>query len=312
MNYSVGQKIYANKIPYNLTNQYMEFDNKQHKAVRAKDVIDYTQYKNLIVIAELRQSQTAGLLDLPMSYYSKATKLTAPREYRYFSKDDYRQQKKVGIGINSCDSSNIASVKSSKERYQLDEVINCFHTDVWDYGGINVIQNIYSIDFQEVTKLFVDSTERTELKVVKAKLQAAGFDLITKNNKISLFQAMKDSIIGRKQEQFLVSANITVLLLYIVMSFFYSHKYDRILQISRIVGGETKQMLPVVILPTIIISIIILCCAYLLIFYFEYINANYLSLLNFIKIQLFMLVCNVLIVTANLFINFKNAENLAR
>lgn len=312
INYSLGEKKFEELIPYNLSENYLEFNNSEQKNVQAKEIINFNNFKNLVVIAKIGDLNTVGILDLPMRFYIQATKEIVPSSYRYFSKDDYISQKKVGIVINNCDSSNIDSVKSSKSKYQLDEVINCFKSDVWDYNSINLIQNIYSVDFSATSKVFVDSTDMSEVNTIKNILLTNGFVLVTKNENIPIFNALLDSIQGGKYEQFIVTACISVLIVYILMSFIFSQKYEKYIRISRVVGGEFKLMLKSIIVKTTIVSLILSCLACLIIFHFEDLNTNHLSPLNMLKIQVFMLFCNITLATVNLYINYKRSENLTR
>lgn len=312
INYSIGEKIFEELIPYNLSENYIEFVRNEPKTVQAKEIIEFTNYDNLVVIAELGDSRSVGLLDLQMKFYNQATKATAPSVYRYFSKKDYTSHAKVGILINSCDFLNVDSVKSERNTYQLDEVINCFQTDVWDYGSINMVQNIYSVDFNEVTRVFVDSTDIKEVRTIKEKLLSHGFVSVDKNNNIPVLNTLIDSVFGSKHEQFLVTASISVFMIYVFMSFLFSQKYKKYVRVSRIVGGKFKTMMKSTLMITGIISLILSSLMCFIILYFEFIGVNYLSLMNFLKIQVFMLLCNLFLTAINLYMIFKHAEYLTR
>lgn len=312
INYSIGSKISEELIPYNLSENYIELARNEQTIEQTKEIIDFNKYDNLVVIAELGDSRSVGLLDLQMKFYNQATKATAPSVYRYFSKKDYMSHAKVGILINSCDPLDIDSVKSSKTNYQLDEVINCFRTDVWDYGLINMAQNIYSVDFNEVTRVFVDSPDIQEVKTIEKKLLNHGFVSVDKNYNIPIFNTIMDSVSRSKHEQFLVTASISVFIIYLFMSFVFSKKYIKHIQVSRIVGGEFKIMVKLTLVTTGIISLIISGLVCLIILYFEFIGVNHLSLVNFLKIQVFMLLCNLILASVNLYISYKHTENLTR
>lgn len=77
-------------------------------------------------------------------------------------------------------------------------------------------------------------------------------------------------------------------------------------------GGEFKIMMKSTLMITGIISLILSSLMCLIILYFEFIGVNYLSLMNFLKIQVFMLLCNLFLVAVNLYINYKHAEYLTR
>lgn len=311
-NYSIGAKKELN--PYNLSENYIELAKNSQTTAQIKEIIDFANYDNLIVIAELGDSRSVGLLDLQMKFYNEATKATAPSVYRYFSKNDYMSHAKVGILINSCDFFNVDSVKSSKTNYKIDDVINCFHTDVWDYGLINMVQNIYSLDFNEVTKVFVDSPDIQEVKKIEKKLLNHGFVSIDNSNEnnIPVMNAIIDSIFGSRHEQILVIASISVFIVYVFMSFLFAQRYKKHVRVSRIVGGEFKIMMKSTLMTTGLISLILSGLVYLIILYFEFIGNNHLSLVNFLKIQLFILLCNLILAAVNLYINYKHAEYLTR
>lgn len=310
LNYSTGQRIYEEVIPYNLSQNYIELKRSEQSVKQPKELIDFTKYGHLIVIAELVDSRSVGLLDLQMKYYSEASKVTAPSVYRYFSEDDYRNHSKVGILINDCDFFDIDSVKSSKNTYRLDEVINCFQTDVWDYGKITMIQNIYSVDSNEIARVFIDSSDIEEIRMIKKELLNDGFTSVGRNDNIPILGTVIDSIFGDKHERFMMIASVSVFLIYIFMSFLFSGKYMKFIRISKVVGGDFKMMLGLIIKITVVISLVISCLATLMILYFDFLSTNYLSIMVFLKIQLFMFLCNLIVVVVSFYMNHKRIKNL--
>ncbi|MCM3741606.1 hypothetical protein M3210_15235 [Oceanobacillus luteolus] len=312
VNYAMGNIINGDLKPYNLSENFVEFNRSQQSSAQANEIINFNEYDNLIVIAEVGESGTVGLLDLQMKYYKEATKATAPTVYRYFSELDYLNQTKVGIIVNNCDFMNVEEVKASNIEYQLDEVINCIETEVWEYGSIYKVQNIYSVDFTEVTRVFVDSTELQEISSISNKLLEHGFINIDKNYNIPILKTVLDAFSGRKHEQFLVSASVSVLAIFIFMAFIFFQKYKKHVKVSRIVGGNFKTMMKFTLISVGMISLMLSCIAYLVLLYFEGIGSNYLSLMNFFKIQGVMLLCNSILAIVNLSIIYKNAENLTR
>ncbi len=310
VNYAVGSKIEGELMPYNLSENYLEFERREQTTASTTEVIDFTNFDQLIVIAEVDDSNSAGILDLQMKFYNEVTKATAPNVYRYFSEKDYSSQAKVGIVMNTCDFFDVESVKNSKNDYRLDEVINCFQSDIWDSESINLLQNLYSINFNEVMKIFVDSPDVQDVHKIESALLNHGFINVERNYTIPLVSTLLASLFGSKNEQFLVSASISILITYIFMAFLFFSKYKKYVQVSRIVGGNFKVMMKSTLMITVIMSLLLSILASIVLIYFYFIGVNHLSLVNFVKLQVFMLLCNLLLVLLSLVFKYKQAENL--
>lgn len=312
LNYAISNTIHEDLLPYNLSENYIELVNKEQISAQVQEIIDFHDYDHLIVIAEMRDSRTVGLLDLQMKYYKEASKVTVPNINRYFSEKDYSSGAQVGILVNTGDIFDLEGAKASKTTYELDEVINSLYSDLWDYGSVNLLQNLYSVDFNEVTRVFVDSTDFREINRIKNELLNHGFKIVEKERDIPLLPVLLTSMSRGKNQRFLVVANISVFVMYIYMSFVFFLNYKKYIRVSRIVGGDFIMMIKSVLLTTGVISLIVSGIAYLLTFYFEYLGVNNISLINFLKVQGFMLLCNLMLTQVNFTINYKLTDNLAR
>ncbi|MBM7541114.1 hypothetical protein [Amphibacillus cookii] len=311
-NYAVASIINEELVPYELSQNYVKLTRIKKTTAQAQDIIDFNDYDQLIIIAEINDSHVVGLLDLQMKFYNQSTKAIAPHMYRYFSEDDYTSGAPVGFVVNSCDFVDVEAVKTSKTTYQLDEVINCLYSEVWDEHAINMVQNMYSIDFTKVTRVFIDSTDSQEVTMAKRKLIDHGFASVDKDYNLSVVNIFLDSLSRGKHEQFLTVASLSVFILYVSMAFLFFHRYTKYIRVSRMVGGNFKRMLLFTSTVTAVISLILSNIAYLVLFYFKFIDVYYINFEIFLKIQLFMLLCNLILATVNLSLYYKRTENLAR
>ncbi len=299
-------------MPYELSQNYVELTRIKKTDTQAQDIIDFNDYDQLVVIAEINDSHVVGLLDLQMKFYNQSTKAIAPHIYRYFSKEDYMSGAAIGFAVNTCDFVDVEAVKAMNSSYELDEVINCLYSEVWDEGTIDMVQNIYSIDFTKVARVFIDSPDSEEVIMAKSKLTDHGFASVNKDYKLSAVNIFLDSLSRGKHEQFLTVASLSVFALYVSMSVLFFHRYTKYIRVSRIVGGNFKRMLIFTFTVTAAISLILSCLAYLVLFYFKFINAYYMTFDIFLKIQVFMLLCNLILTTLNLSLYYKRTRNLTR
>lgn len=311
-NYAVGYLINNEFMPYDLSENYLELTRNQQSTTQAKEIIDINDYEALIVIAEVDDTASIGLLDLQSKYYIQSTKVTFPTYYRYFSKYDYHSGAQVGVVVNHCDFFDVEAVKGSNVTYQLDDVLNCLEAPVWADHSIHLLQNIYAIDFSKVTRVFVDSTDIKEVNLVQGKLEQYGFTSVDRDHNVSVFGAIVYSLQGGRYQQFLITAGISAFSLYILMFFVYFRKHKSYIRISKIVGGTLKSMLATTLVITSVIGLILSSLVYLILYYFKYTGTNYMSFSIFWRVQIFLLICNLILVTVNLVLHNKYTQNLTR
>lgn len=310
VNYALGYIMNGEYMPYGLSRNHLELVRDDQSIEQLKDIIEIDNYDNLIMIAEVEDSNYIGLLDLQNKYYTQSTKAIYPIAYRYFSKDDYISGARVGVLVNHCDFFDVESVKSGNVAYQLDEVLNCLESPNLMAYPINSLQNIFSIDFSEVSRVFVDSTDIEEINTVKFKLKEHGFISADKDHNISIFGAILYSLQGGRYQQFLITAGISVFILYNLMLFIHFWTHKSYIRISRIVGGTLKSMLPSTLILTGVLSLLLSSLSYLIIVYFKYFGTNYISFVSFGKVSIFLLLSNLFFVTINLILHNKSTQNL--
>lgn len=309
-NYTVGTKIASQGQPYNLSSSYALLTSDYNQYSNFSELVDFRDYENLIVISIIENTGTVGLLDLPMAYYRQTSKVIAPNVYRYFSQKDYLNRNNVGIVVGICDMFEIDAVKSSKTLYGLDEVLNCFQTDVWGYESVRLIRNIYAIDFQGVSSVYVDSVDLKEIDHVVKTLTDAGFRVLEKENNISVSVAFFESLFGRKIQQFTAFLGISVYAMYLFVVNIFVRKYNNTLRVHRMVGARYRNILGSVVIQTIITSLCITGVVSFVIVYFRFMGINSLTWWHFYKVQIFMLVTNILIFVGSVYINLAKNKNL--
>lgn len=69
VNYAVGYIVNNEFMPYGLSENYLELTRSEQSPDQVREIIDIDDYKNLIVIAELDDSDSVGLLDQQPLHY---------------------------------------------------------------------------------------------------------------------------------------------------------------------------------------------------------------------------------------------------
>ena len=311
INYMIGNDI--EEFPYGLSENYivLHTDNNEKK----NSGFDFLNLnKNITVIAETNDKLVIGLYDPTMKYYINSTKFINPKVFRYFSSEDYTNKHRVGIVTDSI--SNIGqNIDMSKiENFYKIDVINIFDTNsLIAENTSRVVMNLFSIEPSKITTIYIDSPDINKIEGVKNEIKKYGYEEMSVENKKPILKTIYNSLQGKRYVKFIMysSGFAYFSLLYVLAVYLF--KYDKYLYISRMFGATFTSMLKLVFTRVFLTCILInLFSSSLMLVYLERLNKNYMTSLNFLKVQIFLTASFMIVFLVKYFILFKKSKQIMR
>lgn len=185
INYLVGT-IKSDNL-YGLSNNHILIEPKAGEKFKYKDLEFLKRYNDIIVVAETNKDNLIGLYDPSMEYYIFSTKFVNPKDYRYFSYDDYKSNSKVGILIDSVDKIkeyglNSIDISYLENDYDI-KIINIFDTNSKIYRDkLRIVQNLFSMGEQEIDYISIDSDNLNEIHEIKNYFIKLDYEEINKKD----------------------------------------------------------------------------------------------------------------------------------
>lgn len=302
-NYLLGAASYDNK--YNMPKNYLEFE----KVNQSNFNLDELKGKEINVIAETDNEEIIGLYDFEYKYYIETSKILNADEFRYFSNDDYIQNKNVSIYIGS--------IRDFMQKSEIDftplenrfntEIINCFDYDASIYENhATLVKNLFSIDSNEITKLYVFS-ENGDIDSSTINLLKSNFKLIKKSNLKMLKDAFNIFLFGRLYEKIISTSLISILLIvfFSILIFFNSKKKD--ILINKIFGANSLSFIVNFIRKNVLFLLITLIASDIVIStYLTYIENKAFTLFNILTLNVILLILILLITIIKIIIMFNS------
>lgn len=302
-NYLLGATSHDNK--YNMPKNYLEFE----KINQANFNLAELKGKEINVIAETDNEEIIGLYDSEYKYYIETSKILSAYELRYFSNDDYIQNKNVSIYIGS--------IRDLMQKSEIDftplenrfntEIINYFDYDASIYeNDIILVKNLFSIDSNEITKLYVFS-ENGDIDSSTINLLKSNFKLIKKSNLKMLKDAFNIFLFGRLYEKIISTSLISILLIvcFSISIFFNSKKKD--ILINKMFGANSLSFIVIFIKRNILFLLITFIASDIVIStYLTYIKNKTFTLFNILTINVILFILILLITIIKIIIMFNS------
>lgn len=302
-NYLIGAASYDNK--YNMPKNYLEFE----KVNKANFNLDELKGKQINVIAETDDEEIIGLYDPEYKYYLETSKILNADVFRYFSNDDYMQNKNVSIYIGS--------VKELMQKSEIDltSLENRFNTEIinyFDYDAsicedhVVLVKNLFSIDSNKITKLYVFS-ENGDIDSSTINLLKSNFKLIKNGNFKMLKDAFNIFLFGRLYERMISTSLVSILLIvfFSILIFFNSKKKD--ILINKIFGANSLSFIVNFIRRNVLFLLITFIVSDLLIStYLTYIENKIITLFNILTVNVILLILILLITIIKIIIMFNS------
>ncbi|MGY3776029.1 hypothetical protein [Helcococcus sueciensis] len=305
-NYLIGNSFYNNK--YNMPKDYLEFEKVNDSDFNLDEL---KNYKDINIIAETNDETIIGLYNPDNNYYINSSKILNADIFRYFSNDDYIQNKNVSIYIGS--------IRDLMQKSEIDftplenrfntEIINYFDYDASIYeNDIILVKNLFSIDSNEITKLYVFS-ENGDIDSSTINLLKSNFKLIKKSNLKMLKDAFNIFLFGRLYEKIISTSLISILLILFFSIIIFSNSKKKDVYINKIYGADSLSFLINFIrINVFYLFIIFIASDLVVLLYLTFIATNYLVLSNMIFLNIILLILIFLITAIKTIIMFKAVD----
>lgn len=285
---------YHETNPFDMSDNYLELRRNSNELSKFnfEDIIDIDKNDTIKIIATTNDSKELGLYDPSMYYYLDSAKMIALQELRYFSYEDYLQKNNVGIKIN--DSNN------EENSFEVDQIINSFDRSVFP-ENYKIIKNLFVIDGAEVTSIFIDTDDFTKLNNIVSKLKVYNFYEVDNKNEVSILDIYKSAFNSTIYSKYVLFSGIVILLLYMVIFSISAKKYQMKFNISQMVGANNTLVYFKGLIIVILASLLLILLASWSLIYLIFILKSNISLINYIKISLFLTTINILLYSYNFF-----------
>ncbi len=284
VNYSLGTVANDKDFPYGLGIDYIEFKSLENEEFDFSEVINPDLYRNTTLVAKTNDSSVIGVFDPAMRYYHNSSKMTYPAKFRYFSQEDYRNENNVSV-VNSlyC---NVDGV----------EVIHCLEISSLP-KEVRILKNVYAIQSNQIEGIFLRNDNKQEVLEIRKELEKVGFVLVEKKYQSpDIFSSFLNSFLYGRYQQFISIATIALIALYAATFLVYGWKMKKVVLIHQKFGGTIKKIYVDWIKQFLIMMIELSFVSYIAVIYMEKVlNSNYIDLIAFTKIQLFMIFFNLLL-----------------
>ena len=231
ISFSFGSNQYT---PFSLGNHYIIMEYQDAATLSYQSL--FQEYRDdITIIAEPADDQTTlGLYDPQMKYYIHSQKSVVPEERRYFSKEDYKNGNNVGIFVSNEDLYD----------FSMDYVSKMYHTEAINTLGYSelavdereLVKNLYAMECKQNDVLYIDATNFATIKQMKSYLEEFGFHAIEREDTMSIFDTIQQSLTSR-HSQFLLIISGGLCLLLILVLYSYVYGKSREIELGNLYGG---------------------------------------------------------------------------
>lgn len=285
LNYSVGNYVSViEERPFDLSRNYKVYEKVQIKKDRLKSLLE-NQDSDYVMILESNNKDVIGIYDPMMSYYLKSFKVSSPNLLRYFSNDDYINEKNVGICVKGCSLFDFTYLKTLGKELDL-EIINCFESSPLAVNDVYIVNNLFTMNEEIGNYIYIDSKNKRTINQLDYKLQALGYQEVTQSmqNPVNILSALKFGL-ESKHSFYLIFSNLMLLILTSVTSYIYFEKMKKRLKLNFFYGCTISKFFMVFFIPyTLLIQLANIIIIGILQFTMS--DFLYLSLYDYIIISL--------------------------
>ncbi|MDO5017853.1 MAG: hypothetical protein Q4E02_00995 [Lagierella massiliensis] len=303
LNFIAG--AYPDESKYSIGKEYKILI-KDDNVKKEFDLEILKQYDYISVVGETKTPEIIGLYDPTMHYYNLATIITSPDVFRYFSKDDYKNNTNVGIlkkpiepivnrGISSKTLDNLEQKFNS-------EIINIFDPSsyIFDKSDAEFVKNLFSIKSENISRLYIEKIEDGDFDFVINNLLNSGWKI---EEMPPGELTLKDLILSYrdlgKNGRFIYQLQVVLIILFLYLVFIDFSKNKNFILLSVTFGGRLKSILYEV-LPKIFLSLLLVSflSTAIITLYLNYIKMNLLNLDLIIKSSCFLIFAVLIVVTS--------------
>ena len=298
LNYLQANLNLENK--YGMSNKVMSF------AVVDSTLLDLScllEYNDIKVIAETSNQSIIGVYDPSYFYYINANKIISPKEFRYFSSEDYISKANVSIYIENLskvlDNSSSFNILEKNKRYST-EIINILDKDSEIYSDkVKIVKNLFSLKDTSIEKIYIDTNNSISNELLlKNRLSKMGLRPI-KSEKTNVIKDIKSILTkGSRYDISIFFSVISIFTILIITFVEYAKSQNRLFYTSLICGASFKDFL-VYSFKVIIIRLLMIILLSMLL------TIKYIDSLNSLFLDLYMIMItevNIIIVFLIIFI----------
>lgn len=249
LNYSVGNYVLSTEErPFDLSDNYEIYEKTDIKNINLKVLLD-DQMTDYVMILENRNKDAIGIYDPAMYFYLRSIKVSSPHILRYFSKEDYVNERNVGICVDGCSLFDFTYLETLGNKKNI-EVINCFENSPLAVNQISIIRNLFTIKEEIGNYVYIDSKNEHTMNRLGKTLQEIGYRKLSKpvRESIDLFSAIKFGL-DSKHSLYLIISNMMLLILTAVISHISVEKMKRIIKLNFFYGCTISIFFKTFILP---------------------------------------------------------------
>lgn len=282
---------------YNMSRKFLKFQ-KNDNYKNGLNLNFLLDYKDVDVIVETNKRDTIGVYNPTMIYYINSSKVRSLGTFRYFSTNDYKTKSNTAIYfVEDLDNFNNIEIEKLSENSGFN-IINIFLEDSAIYkSGVKFVVNLFSLDSSDITKIYVDSKNENSLNEVRERFLNIGFSDINTSEKATIFK-IAESVLYNRYNSFVFFNSFMGYLLFCYSYCIYLSKYKKYINLYLSYGATLTIILKNKIKVFGLLSIISFSASYILSkLYFNYLDLNYLDMLDYLSIFIFVTL-TVLIITS--------------
>ena len=286
--------------PYFMSDKFIAFESNNNN--HSLDFLNMNE--NISVVAEIKNSKDVAIYDPVMKYYMGSTKIINPALFRYFSKEDYQNKNNVSILIYPV----IDFVEGKISEYDKKEVEDNYHTeiinmfDVQSYiandGKVDVVRNLFTIKPENISTLYIDSSDGKSLKSVAESLEKIGYKRkeIKMYDKLTLRDLIKTYPEYKVYAQFITNSTVMAVAMYAISLWMFLNKYKKFVIISANFGAKLKDIMKMFIEKALGYSFITCAISTALTYgYLAIINENEIAIYLILQLQIILIILTVIL-----------------
>lgn len=284
--------------PYFMSDKLIAFESNNNN--HSLDFLNMNE--NISVVAEIKNSKDIAIYDPVMKYYLGSTKIINPALFRYFSKEDYKNNVSILIyPVTYLVEGKISDYdkKEVEDNYHT-EIINMF--DVQSYiandGKVDVVRNLFTIKPENISTLYIDSTDEKSLKSIVDSLEKIGYKRkeIKMYDKLTLRDLIRSYPEYKVYAQFITNITVMAVSMYAISLWMFLNKYKKFVIVSANFGAKRKDIMKMFIEKAIGYSFITCAISTVLTYgYLAIINENEITIYLILQLQIILIILTVIL-----------------
>jgi len=192
--------------------------------------------------------------------------------------------------------------------YDKKEVENNYHTEIINMfdvqsgiandGKVDVVRNLFTIKPENISTLYIDSSDDKSLKAIAESLKKIGYKRkeIKMYDKLTLRDLIKSYPEYKVYAQFITNSTVMALAMYAIALWMFLNKYKKFVIISANFGAKLKDIMKMFIEKALGYSFI--TCAISTVFTYGYltiINENKITIYLILHLQIILIILTVIL-----------------